>query len=483
MALLKNTRLSKNIKPVQLLIACAVGCVFCVTTPPAGVEMAGWHALGGFVALILACLLGAAPLGILALLLIAVLSVTNTMPIKDIASGFGNNAVWLVLFAFFAAIGFRNTRLGHRIAYLIIRRFGTNPIFLAYSITLCDILIAPFVPNTNARGAGILYPITVALSESLGSRPGDGTEKKIGSYLMMTSFQLNLMAGALFLTAMATNPLATEMLNQSFGITISWTDWLLYACVPILACMLVVPAVLYVMHKPSMTKEEMKAAPLFAADQLKEMGRISGQEIFMALVFLVMIVLWAFGKQLHVDATVAALLGVSALIIGGTITYDDILHEHKAWDILLWLAPLIAITGFLNAQGVIAWIVSLVQTPIAGLSLPIALVILALIYYYVHYLLSSLLVHIQTFFLPFVGILVALGADPVTVGMIFALLTCMSPGTTHYGTGTASIYYSTGYMSQREWWKLGFVVSVAEIIIVLTLGLGWLSILGHGLYM
>ena len=467
-----------SINLLRLLIAAVVGTAIALLPVPDAVTPEGWRAFGLFVAFILGCVLNAGKIGELAILLICALIVTGAMPINTLLGGFGNSAVWLVLFAFFASIGFRNTQLGYRIAYAIIAKIGNHPITLAYAISLCDLLIAPFVPNTNARGAGILFPITKALVEASGSKVEDGTQGKIGQFLFLTSFHLNLIIGGLFLTAMSTNPLATEMLAKTFDVQISWMRWFVLASLPMLLTLVVVPWIIYWLNRPTLTREEMRVAPEFARRELAKMGRVSRDELIMAGVFLAMIVLWTIGATIGMATTTVAILGVAALMVARIVSYDDVIREAKAWDILIWLAPLIAITGYLAEAGVIDWIVARVQTPLTGLPAAATFVILALIYYYIHYLLTSLLVHIQAFFLPFVGILVGLGMDPLVVGMVFALLTCVSPGTTHYGTGTASIYYSSGYVTQKQWWTTGFVASIAEILIIAGLGFAWMSVIG-----
>lgn len=444
---------------------------------PSGIEVNVWHTFAFFLGFILACLFSAGSIGFLVLLLLTAILVSNTMPIDELLSGYGNPAVWLVLFAFFSAIGFRNTHLGQRIAYHFIAKMGHHPIMLVYAISFCDFIIAPFLPNANARGAGILFPITKALAESLGSSPENSSQKKIGSYLFMASFQLNLIIGAVFLTAMSTNPLAAEMLKESFHIDITWMKWFFYASVPMILTLLVVPWVIYFLNKPTMTQEEMQAAPAFARQELTARGKISIKEWIMLGIFLCMIVLWGLGSLIKLHATVVALLGVVAMLCANIISYKDIIEERTAWDILIWLAPLIAITGFLSKNGMMVWLVERIQAPFFEQSFLLVYVISVLLYFYIHYFLTSLFVHLQAFFLPFVTLLIAMGGNPYIIGMVFALLTCVSPGTTHYGTGTASIYYSSGYLTQKEWWKTGFIVSVAEIILIAGVGYGWMMLI------
>ena len=55
----------------------------------------------------------------------------------------------------------------------------------------------------------------------------DGTEKKMGAYLMKTCFQTTCISSAMFITAMAANPLAVDLAKDALGTTISWGQWAL----------------------------------------------------------------------------------------------------------------------------------------------------------------------------------------------------------------------------------------------------------------
>lgn len=463
-------------KTIKILIPILLVIGFWIIPNPQGVTVGSWHTLAIFLGFMVGCILNVAPLSVLSLISVAVLTITKTISPEIMFSGFGLPIIWLIMSAFFLAIGFRVTNLGNRLAYYLIYKFGKSPITLAYTLTFCDILIAPFVPNTNARGAGIMYPITLSLSKALNSDPKDGTERKIGSYLLLSSFHQNLLAGGLFLTAMATNPIAVQMASDSYKVSISWTQWLLYSSVPTILALIVTPLVIYKVHTPELKK--IPNASKFAKDNLEALGKISRNEIIMLLTFLLMIILWATATYTQLDNGVIAMLGVVILLITGVIKLDDVLSEKKVWNIFLWLAPVMTMTSFMVKGHIIDWFQAVITKNISGFSLPIVFVILVLVYYYIHYFLTSVLVHMQAFLLPFAAVLVSMGMSPTIAIMLFALLTCFSPATTHYGTGTASIYFATGYVTQKEWWKVGFILSVILVLIYSVIGLGWWTLLG-----
>lgn len=88
-----------------------------------------------------------------------------------------------------------------------------------------------------------------ALCLACGSDPDKGTAKKMGAYVMKTCFQTTTVSSAMFITAMAANPLAVN-LAAAEGINISWGLWAMAGLVPGLICLLTVPLILYALYPP-----------------------------------------------------------------------------------------------------------------------------------------------------------------------------------------------------------------------------------------
>lgn len=88
----------------------------------------------------------------------------------------------LSLWPFSFSRGFVKTGLGRRIALLFVKLFGKKTLGLAYSLVGVDLILAPATPSNTARAGGIMFPIIKSLSESFGSTPKDGTERKMGAF-------------------------------------------------------------------------------------------------------------------------------------------------------------------------------------------------------------------------------------------------------------------------------------------------------------
>lgn len=84
------------------------------------------------------------------------------------------------------------TGLGDRIATYFVKWMGSSTLGLSYGLTVSEALIAPAMPSTTARGGGVFLPIIKSLSLSAGSRPGDPSARKVGSYLVMSQLQVRI---------------------------------------------------------------------------------------------------------------------------------------------------------------------------------------------------------------------------------------------------------------------------------------------------
>ncbi|HEX9368104.1 MAG TPA: anion permease, partial [Vicinamibacterales bacterium] len=54
----------------------------------------------------------------------------------------------------------------------------------------------------------------------------------------------------------------------------------------------------------------------------------------------------------------------------------------------------------------------------------------------------------------------------------------INASTTHYGTGPAPIVFGAGYLTQGQWWRIGFILSLVHLAIWLPIGFLWWKAIG-----
>lgn len=481
-------------KPIPTILALMIALLIWFVIPvPMGVDPKAWHLLAVFVGTIVAIIGKALPIGAIAMISITVVALTGVTAdtpkdtIKDALSSFNSSLIWLIGVAIMISRGLVKTGLGARIAYNVIAIFGKKTLGIGYSLAIAELLIAPITPSNTARGGAIIYPITRSIAESFDSYP-NGTENRMGKFLSLVNYHSNPITSAMFVTATAPNPLVVKLVGEATGqqITLSWTTWAIAMFLPGLACILLMPLVIYFLAKPEITQTPDVRA--FTSAKLKELGVLSKHEKIMLGVFGLMLVLWAnipsmiFGAGvLQFDATTVAFLGLSLLILTGVLTWDDILKEKSAWDTIVWFSALIMMATYLNKLGLVAWFSSSIEGVIGGfgLSWVWAVLILTLVYLYSHYFFASTTAHITAMFAAFYAVGLSLGAPPMLYAFILIAAGNIMMTLTHYATGTAPVIFGAGYVSLGEWWKIGFVMSLVNLIVWVAVGLVWWKIMGY----
>jgi DASS family divalent anion:Na+ symporter len=108
----------------------------------------------------------------------------------------------------------------------------------------------------------------------------------------------------------------------------------------------------------------------------------------------------------------------------------------------------------------------------------VVLVLTLIVFFYAHYFFASITAHMLAMFPPFVVLLTAVGVPAPLAAYSLLCLANLTAGLTHYGTTTGPILFSQDYVSFGNWWRAGFVVSVANLVIWLTIGFWWWKYLG-----
>ncbi len=430
----------------------------------------GWLLFAIFVTTLLGIILRPLPTGAIAIMALTVASLTRALSLDELLSSFACDIVWLVVLAFFISRGFIKTGLGMRIAYYFVSLFGKRTLGLSYSLLASELVLTPAIPSVTARSGGIIFPIILGLARSFGSDPKEKSERLIGSFLIKVAYQGSAITSAMFLTGMAANPFLVG-LTRDAGYNISWGLWAIAAIVPGLLSLIVMPLIIYKLYPPTIT--DTPHAPSLARKQLKEMGPPTRKEWMMFFVFIFLVVFWILGGVLNIKAVVTALAGLSLLLILKVLEWHDVLKEEHAWDTFIWFSSLITLASSLNKHGFTPWLSEQVVSMVGGFGWMTAFLILLLIYFYSHYFFASNTAHVGAMYPAFLMVAIALGTPPIFAILALAFASNLCGGLTHYGSGPAPIFFGSGFVDVKSWWKLGAAVSVANLIIWIGLGSLW----------
>ena len=492
--MLKHFRDAVPFRIVPAIITTLVLVTMLLIPCPDGLTPKAWGLVAIFLTTIVAIILKVMPIGVMALMAIVIVSlsqVTSTSSkgaITDALSSFANPLIWLIVAAVLISRGLKKTGLGNRIGLMFIALLGKRTVGIGYGLAVCELVLAPFTPSNTARGGGIVHPIMKSIANAFGSDPEKGTQGKVGTYLALVNYHANPITSGMFLTATAPNPLVVDYVAKATGgnFHLSWTTWALCMLLPGLVCMLVMPLVIYLLAPPEIKKTP--DAVHFAKGELAKMGRLHPKEKVMLGTFALLLLLWAnvpamlFGNAFTLDPTVVAFLGLFVLIITGTIDWDDVLSEKSAWDTLIWFGALVMMAEQLNKTGVIAWFSEHLKDAIvaSGMGWEGAAALLVLVFVFSHYMFASTTAHVSAMMLAFLTV----GVQLIPAEYIVPFMLIMTAGSTammaltHYATGTSPIIFGSGYVTMGNWWRVGFVMCVFELLVFAVVGSTWWKLLG-----
>src|SRR5262245_34420736 len=472
----------------------AVAGLLALLPAPEGLAQHAWLYFAIFAGVIVALMLEPVPgsvVGLIGLTLVTVLHPFVLYSPQELArpgfnaadaalgfalSGFSNATVWLIFAAFMFALGYEKSGLGKRIASTLVKALGNNTLSLCYAIVVAETLLAPVTPSNTARSGGTIYPIIRNIPGLYNSNPDDPSARLIGSYIMWVAVASVTVTSSMFMTSFAPNPLAVAFVRQTANIEITWLDWFLGFAPVGIPLLFAVPLLTYWFYPPGIERSEKVSQ--WAASELALLGRMNTREMTVAILVSIALFFWIFGGR-SVNATTVSLVVVVMMILTKVFSWEDVLRYPSAWNMLTWLATLVALADGLNRVGFVSWFADAVASQLVGVPAIAAMIILVSVFFFSHYMFASSTAH-ATAMMP---VMLAVGATIPGMPMrAYSLLMCLTLGImgviSPYGTAPNLIYCGSGYLPARDFWKLGGIFGLIYFAVFLAVGVPWLLLIG-----
>ena len=442
---------------------------------PEGLKPQVWQLFGIYLATIVGLVLKPFPVPITVLLGVATSSIllSNT---KDVLAGYSNTALWLIFAAFALSVAFGKTGLGHRIAYHLVRLFGSTTLRLGYVTAFLDLILSPATPSNTARAAGIVYPINLSIAEAVGSYPGE-TAKKAGAYLLQNGYFATKVTSFLFATAMAPNYLALDFITKLTGVSLNWAQWAAAMFVPGFIMLMLIPLIGYMYERPSVKDIDNKK---IAADGLAELGPMKASEKGIIVIALLAITGWILPTfDIKIDATAVAIVAMIATFVCGIISWDDLLKTKAAWNTLIWFGGILGLSSALTKGKFFEWLAKYLEAHMNfGLDPFMMLILISIISVVVRYFFASGTAYISAMLPVFLIVGINAGIDPTLLAFIMIGTNAYGGSVTHYGAAPGPIIFSAGYNNVKDWWTVGLISAVVCLVLNYVIGIPWWKITG-----
>ncbi len=313
----------------------------------------------------------AIPIPATALLPIVLLPLLGVMAPGEVTASYGNHLIFLFMGGFFIAATMQRWNLHRRIALHTIRLVGLTPRMIVLGFMLATAFLSMWISNTATTmmmftiGLAVVNHVSTLLEER-------GLDVGPGHFRFATSLMLGIayaasIGGIATLIGTPPNAVFAGVIEQTYGLRISFLDWMLFA-MPLSVVMLGLTWwYLTAFAFPSET-EELPGGRELIRRELEQLGPMSSQEKSVLAVFTTVALAWIFHGLIDIpalaminDSTIAIAGAVLLFMIPANLKKGEFLLDWRTavtipWDIIILFGGGFALANAFAASGLTAWL-------------------------------------------------------------------------------------------------------------------------------
>jgi DASS family divalent anion:Na+ symporter len=407
---------------------------FFTTSPPEGLSMQGYQALGllaGALPLLIFSVLGD---HLVSLLLVAGWAGLRLVPATVALSGFASPGWFLVLAVLGVGVALARVGLLYRLVLGLLSRLPRNHVLVTLALAGAGLVFSPAMPNATARTA-LAAPLALEITDTLGYRRRSRGSAAIGLAMLLGFGQMC----TLFLTGSSSGLLVHSLLPVESQSRFGWVGWFVAAAPLHLIIFAITYLATLVLLRPERQPVE---APERLEAQRRILGPLSRLEWSALVVFVLLVAAFVAGPAIGLEAAWAAVLALAALSALGVLDQQGF-RSGINWSFLIFFGAMLSLAEVFSTLGIDVWLAAAAARPLAPLTAnPIVfLVALALVGYVL-----NLLVRWQAacvlMTLVLIPVVTPLGIEPWIVG-ITALVTTNMWFLPYQSTIYQALYYGT----------------------------------------
>lgn len=413
------------------------------------------------------------------MLLICGLVLTGILKAKPAMATLGDPVIWLNVSAFIMASAMVKTDLVKRVALWLILRFGKNASSIFLTFLAINTILAAFV-NATAAKAALMMPIFMVVSAIYGAPGTDKTNNFARNLVLHNLLMINATCNA-FMTGSGANLLGVALLAGA-GVSIFYFDWLA-AGLPLEVGFGVLSYLIGVRFVFPLTEEDKQPKLSGGREALErayeELGGLKTNEIKAAVVFLLVLLVWATDKLHGLNSTIVAMLGALVMLApqAKIVSWNDV---DIPWHLMIFSAGAYSLGAGLKATDLMAVLTTHLMDLLGmdTMSYFELYAVLTGIFIVSHFIFQSKNMRTIIFMPIVIGIAQTLHIDILALGLPVALCinVCWS---LPFNAKPNAMLYGTNKYTMAESFKYGFVMSVLYWVLLLLAGgtyFQWLGI-------
>ncbi|MFD2924942.1 SLC13 family permease [Halobacillus naozhouensis] len=405
------------------------------------------------------------PLAYSSLLFILLLSF-HFFTYSETLSYFSSEIVWLLFATFIISHAFIETGLASRVSFQLLkisRGSGRALVFISFILML---VLAILIPS-NVGKANL---VTSVLDRLLKSLKEFSEVKNLGAALFIGISYLAAISGA-FVATGASSTIYTFGLFSDLSTDLNYMTWMLYFAPPILVYVVLLWG-LFLYYFPPENIDKQHLLQLLD-NRLAELGHISIAEKKVIAIMSLTLVLWATQNLHGFSIPLIGLLGAVLTILPGIGVWKwEQAKTSINWDMMLFFASTLMVSGMLVKTGTIKWIADFLIDSMSSQSA--ILVVLTLILCTA--LIRIIFVNILGFLTIMIPLSIQIGENLAGFSPLVVAMAVFLTGIPGFFLITQSpvhlISYSYGYFTDRDLLKIGLPSAVL-----------WLTLIGGSVFL
>lgn len=411
------------------------------------------------------------PIALTGLVVILLQAITGVQGISTGLRHIANPVNSIIFAGYIMATALSKYKLDRRISLHIVAAMGERTDMLFLGVMAATAFLSMWI--SNSASAAIMMPIALGIVHMTEHEPG---KSNLGKIMMIGIAYAANIGGMGTPAGTPASSITIALIRDLTKHEIKFLDWCLHA-IPMV--ILFVPLGWFILLKlyPPETKR-IKGGTAGVKKELSQLGPLTGVQKKVLILFLLAILLWISDSffpllpgWLYIASVTIALLFVMPRI--GVVSWQESAPEI-GWDIFILVGGGLALGSGLNETGVIKIIAESLAVGLKGMGIFLVAGIIALITSLSITVFSSLTATATTFVPVTVGLALALGFNPIPLGIMAGLASCcafMLPA----NTPPNAIVYKSGYFKSYEMAKSGILFNLGTaVLLAIVFGVVWL---------
>jgi len=354
---------------VGLVLGPAVFSLLLAMPEPAGLSPQGMNVAAVAALMAIWWVSEAIPVPATALLPILLFPVLGVLDGSEITRAYGHHLIYLFLGGFLIAVTMEKWNLHHRIALHTIHFVGVTPNRIVLGFMLATAFLSMWISNTAATMMMVTIAIAVLreIVHDAGKTPG---ESRFGVALMLGIAYAASIGGVATLIGTPPNAIFAGVVEKTYGISISFVDWMKFG-LPLSLVMLGVAWFYLTRIKFRGEQPQLAGGQEFIRDQIRQLGPMSRAEKGVAAVFSLVALLWIVrglywpeALLMVTDSTIAIAGALLLFLIPVNLARREFLLDWKTavtipWDIIILFGGGFALAEGFSETGLTTWLAQL----------------------------------------------------------------------------------------------------------------------------